>query len=187
MGVLGTDDWSEAVESLDGPGDVKGGVVPDDGTFALGIVEMGGFIEDLGGFGEDKKTVSKTFGDPERLEISGIREWLEVKASPLAEVGRATAKIDGDIPYMAGEYADELPLGFAELIMESAKDALGGEGLVVLNELGGKVGLREGSLIEDLCEPAAIIAKTFGLNKFDVEQRGIEDLHLSSVPSKPGR
>jgi len=41
---------------------------------------------------------------------------------------------------VAGEDADELTLGFVELVMESAEDASVGKGLVVLNEAGGESG-----------------------------------------------
>jgi hypothetical protein len=63
---------------------------------------------------------------------------FEVESSPFAEVGRVAAEVDGDVPDVAGENTDELALGLAELIVQAAKDALTGEGLVVLDELGGK-------------------------------------------------
>lgn len=84
---------------------------------------------------------------------------------------------------MAGEDANELALGLAELIMESPKDTLGRKRLIVLNELAGESGSSEGALVEEFGEPTATIAKTAGLNKLDIEQRGIENLHPSSLSS----
>jgi hypothetical protein len=41
---------------------------------------------------------------------------------------------------MAGEDTDEFALRPAELVVQAAEDAFDGEGLVVLNEFGGKTG-----------------------------------------------
>ena len=131
--------------------------------------------------------MGETFGNPEELELVGGSEGLEMKAGPFAEVGGVAAEIDCNVPDVAGEDADELPLGLAELIMKPAEYASCGEGLVVLHESTGKSGGFEGILVENLGEPAAVIAKTSGLNKFDIEQRGIENLHPSSLSSETGR
>ena len=52
-----------------GPGDVEGGVVPEDGAFTGRIVEVGGLIEDFGSVRKNKEAVGEAFGDPEKLEI----------------------------------------------------------------------------------------------------------------------
>lgn len=87
MGVFGADDRGEPVEEIQGPRDVKGWVVPEDGALAEGVVEVGGFVEDLGGVGEDQEAVSEAFGDPEELEWIGGRWRLEVESCPFSEVG----------------------------------------------------------------------------------------------------
>ena len=69
--IFGADDGVDAAEEVEGPGDVEGGVVPEDGPFAGGVVEIGGFVEDFGGIGEDEETVRETFGDPEKLKGIG--------------------------------------------------------------------------------------------------------------------
>lgn len=183
--IFGADGGSKAVQGLDRPGDVESGVVPDDGAFSLGMVKICGFVEDFGRFGQDKKTMSEAFGNPERLEFSSFGERPEMKASPFAEVGRAAAKIDGDVPNVARKHADQFSLRLAELIVQAAKNTFGRKGLVVLNELGRKSGLGKGGSVEDLSEPSAAVAKAFRLNQFDVEQRRIENLHPTSLPSKP--
>jgi len=132
------------MEGFEGPGDVEGGVVPKDAAFSGRVVEIGGFVEDLGGVGEDEKPVREAFGDPEELEVVVRGFGFEVEASPFAEVGRVATEIDGDVPDVAGEDADEFALGAAELIVQAAEDAFGGEGLIVLNELGGKTGRGKG-------------------------------------------
>ena len=139
-GVFGTDRGRSAIECIEGPGNVEGGVVPEDGALSSGVVEVGGFVEDFSGVGEDEEAVGEAFGDPEELEIVVERLGFEVKSGPFAEVGGVAAEIDGDVPDMAGEDADELALRLAELVVQAAEDAFGGEGLVVLNELRGKAG-----------------------------------------------
>jgi len=122
------------MEGFEGPGDVEGGVVPKDAAFSGRVVEIGGFVEDLGGVGEDEKPVREAFGDPEELEVVVRGFGFEVEASPFAEVGRVATEIDGDVPDVAGEDADEFALWLAELVVEAPEYAFDGEGLVILHE-----------------------------------------------------
>jgi hypothetical protein len=46
-GVLGADGGRGAIEGFEGPGDVEGGVIPEDGAFSGGVVEVGGFVKDF--------------------------------------------------------------------------------------------------------------------------------------------
>ena len=85
-GVFGTD-GGEAIEEIEGPGDVEGGIVPEDGAFAGGVIEVGGFVEDFGCVGEDEEAVGEAFGDPEELEWLGGGWGFEVETGPFAEVG----------------------------------------------------------------------------------------------------
>jgi hypothetical protein len=125
LGVFGADGGGEAFEW---PGDVKGGVAPEDAALSGGMVEAGGFVEDLCGIGEDEEAVGEAFRDPEELEGVGTK----VEASPFSEVGGVGAEVYGYVPDVAGEDADELSLGLFELVMEPPKDAFRGEGLVIL-------------------------------------------------------
>ncbi len=147
------------------------------------MIEIGGFVEDLGGIGEDEEAVSEAFGDPEELEGVGV----EVEAGPFAEVGGAWAEVYSDVPDMAGEDADELSLGLSELIMEAAEDAFGGERLVILKKLGGKTGGREGGLVVNFCKPAATISETVGFNEFYVRKRCGLNLHPNSLSGERSR
>ena len=126
------------MECFEGPGDLEGGVVPEDGTFSGWIIEISCFVEDLRGIGEDQEAVGKAFRDPEELDLVAWRFGLQVESGPLPEVGGVAAEIDSDVPDVAGEDADELALRPGKLVMQSAEDALYGEGLIVLDELGGK-------------------------------------------------
>jgi hypothetical protein len=139
-GVFGADGWWRAVESFKRPGDVEGGVVPEDGAFAGGVVEVGGFVEDFSGVGEDEEAVGEAFRDPKELKIVLGRVGFQMEPGPFAEVGRVGAEVDSDVPDVAREDPDELALGLAKLVVKTAKDALDGERLVVLNELGGQAG-----------------------------------------------
>ena len=139
-GVFGADtEWS-AIEGFEGPGDVEGGVVPEDGSFSGWVVGVGGFVEDFGGVGEDEEAVGEAFGDPKELEAVVRGRGLEVKSGPFAEVGGVAAEVDGEVPDVTGEDADELSLGLDELVVQAPEDAFGGEGLVVLDEVDGEAG-----------------------------------------------
>jgi hypothetical protein len=67
--VFRANGWRRAVEAFERPGDVESGVVPEDGTFAGGVVEVSCFVKDFSGVGENKEAVSEAFRDPEHLEI----------------------------------------------------------------------------------------------------------------------
>src|ERR1700744_5853774 len=101
MSVLGTDGERRSIERFEGPRNVEGGIVPDDGTLTCGVVEIGSLIEDLSCVGEDEKAVGKAFGDPE--ELKGVIEILgfKMKPSPFTKIWGTTAKIDGHVPDMA--------------------------------------------------------------------------------------
>ena len=87
-----------------------------------------------------------------------------MEAGPFAEVWRRAAEVDGDIPDMAGEDADELALGPAELIVKTAKDAPSGKRLVVLHEVVREPGSGEGGGVINFSEPPATVSKAFRLN-----------------------
>ena len=72
--------------------------------------------------------------DPEELKVVVRGLSFEVEPRPFAEVGRVAAKIDGDIPDMAGKDADEFALRLAELVMQASEHAPDGKRLVVLDE-----------------------------------------------------
>lgn len=81
MLVLCREDGRDTV--LEGPGDGKGGVVPEEGSFSLGAVVVGGFVEDVGAVGEGEEAVGKAGRDPELLGIVSA----EFVGDPLAEGG----------------------------------------------------------------------------------------------------
>jgi hypothetical protein len=142
--VFGAERCGEAVEGFEGPGDVEGGVVPEDGAFAGGVVEVGGLIKNFGGVGEYEEAVGEAFRDPEELEVVVRGLGFEVEAGPPAEVRGVAAEVDSDVPYVAREDADELALGLAKLVVKAAKNTFDGERLVVLDELSGEACCLEG-------------------------------------------
>ena len=189
LGQLGV--WEEAAlgvlrayrggGSFEGPGDGEGGVVPANAALAGGVVEVGSLVEDFGGGGEDEEAVGEAFGDPEEFEFAGFVQGPKVEGGVLAEVGRVAAEVDGDVPDVAGEDADELALGLAELVVEAAEDAARGEGLVVLDEVRGEPGGGEGEGVEDFGEPATIVAEAARIEQLDITQRGLNDLHPTTL------
>lgn len=81
------------------------------------MIGVGGLVEDLGGFGEDKEAVSEALGDPEEFERVCGGGVLEVESGPFSEVRGVTAKIDGYVPDVSGEDADEFALRLIELVV----------------------------------------------------------------------
>jgi len=110
VGIFGADGRWCAIEGFEGPGDVEGGVVPEDGAFSSGVVEIGGLVEDFSGIREDEKAVSEAFGDPKELEVVVRGLGLEVESGPFAKIGGIAAEVDRNIPDMARKDADELTL-----------------------------------------------------------------------------
>lgn len=88
--------------------------------------------------------MGEAFGDPEELKFVVRRLRFEVETGPFAEVRRVGAEIDGDVPNMTGEDADQFALRLTELVMQPAKHAFDGEGLVILNESCREAGVGEG-------------------------------------------
>jgi hypothetical protein len=127
-----------AIEGFEGPCNVEGGVVPEDGTFAGGMIEVGGFVKDFCGVGENEEAVGKAFRDPQELEVVVCGLSFEVEARPFSEVGRVATEVDSDIPDVARKDADKFALGFAKLIVQAAEYTFDRERLVVLNELSGE-------------------------------------------------
>ena len=110
LGVFGADRGRGAVEGFEGPRDIEGGVVPEDGAFSGGVVEVGGLVENLGRVGEDEETVGESFGDPKELEVVVRGLGLEVESGPFAKIGGIAAEVDRNIPDMARKDAHELTL-----------------------------------------------------------------------------
>lgn len=82
---------------------------------------------------------------------------------PLAEGWGGTAQVYGYVEDFALDDADELSLGVLDLIMESAEDAFGGAGVVVLDEGDrGTDGCFEGALVEAFEEEAAGVGENLG-------------------------
>lgn len=107
--------------------------------------------------------MGKALGDIEHVDSACVVAGVQVKSGPFSEVWGASAKVDCDIPDMAGEHADEFALGLAELIMETAKNTLGRERLIVLNEAAGQSGGGKGGGVIEFGKPTATILKQPGL------------------------
>ena len=105
-GVFVRENGGGFFELVERPGYGQSRVVPVHAAFSGGGVSTRGFVEDLGGIGEDEKAVSKAFWDPEHFELAGGGTRAEVEASPLAEAGRVAAEVEGDVPDVAVENTD---------------------------------------------------------------------------------
>ena len=175
--VLSTDAGYLTAEQVERPGDVQGGIVPQDGAFAGRIVEIGRLVENFGCLRNDQKTVGEALRDPQQIQIAGLREGLEIEGRPSAEFGRVAAQIDGDIPDMPRKHPNQLSLGPAELVVKTTENAPAGAGLIVLGEAGRQTGRGEPFGIEDLGKPSAIVAEALRAEALDIGQGCVEDLH----------
>ncbi len=88
---------------------------------------------------------------------------------------------------MPRKHAHQLPLGLTKLVMEPTKNPFSRERLVILNKIGRKPSRSKGFLIKYFCEPAATIPKAPGFKEFNIVQRGIYNLHPSSLARKANR
>jgi len=125
--------------------------------------------------------MGEAFGDPKHLKLSIFRQRTKMKSRPLAEVRRVAPQIDRDVPDVAGEYADELSLRPAKLIVEATQNTACGERLVVLHKTGWETCSGEGLLTENFCKPAPAVAKNSRLEELDVLQRSLNNLHKASL------
>jgi hypothetical protein len=82
LGVLGTDDWGETVE---GPADGEGGVVPTDGALASRKIGVGGLVQNLRRVRQNEEAVGEAFGDPQHCWISLMIHRLEMESFVFAE------------------------------------------------------------------------------------------------------
>ena len=158
---------------IERPGNTEFGIIPEDRTFAGRVVAACGLVEDFGGLGENEEAMSKAFGDPEELEFAVVIAGLEIESGPATEVGRVTAEINGDVPDVTGENADEFALWMAELVVETTENTACGKRLIVLSEDGGKAERGKGVCIENFGEPTACVAVTLGLQDLYIAQGGV--------------
>jgi hypothetical protein len=158
---------------IERPGDAEFGVVPQYAALARRVVATSGLVENFGGVGENEEAMSKAFGDPEEFELPVVIAGLEIESCPAAEVGRVATKIDGNVPDVTGEDANEFPLRMTELVVKTTKNTACGKRLVVLGEGRGKTERREGIRVEDFSEPAARVAVPRGLQDFYIAQGGV--------------
>ena len=117
--------------------------------------------------------MGKAFGYPEEFEFACLVTGLQLECCPAPKVRRFTAEIDGDVPDVAGENADEFTLRMTELVMKATEYSSSGERLVVLGEGRGKTERSKRIGIEDFGEPAAWVAIAPGLQDFYIAQGGI--------------
>lgn len=104
-----------------------------------------------------------------------------MESGPFSEVWGGGPEVDGDVPDVSGEDANEFSLGKAELVVEAADDSFGGEGLVLLDEVRGEVLGGEGVLVEDFSKPSATICEAACLDEFNGLKRSGKNLHFDSL------
>ncbi len=83
----------------------------------------------------------------------------EFEGFPLSEGGRTAAEVKRDIENLAGDDADELSLGLANLIMQAADDIFFGIGMIVLHERLWNAEFGKRALVVAFQKEAAVVAE----------------------------
>ena len=158
----------------DAPVDGEVGVVPDDGAFALGAVEVVALVLEDGDGAQHAEAVGKAAGNEELTVVL----CSELYAKVLAVGGRAGTKVDGDIEDGAFYDAHQLGLGMlAFLEMQTAHHAVLRARLVVLYEANGAYLLVELPLVVRLEEVASVVGKDARLYHVQPFYFCFDDIH----------
>ena len=128
FGIFGTDD-TEFFGDL--PIDREVGIVKEDTSVCLGMVEVVAFIGEDRLIAQHGEAVCKTAWDEELAFVL----FAQFDAEPLSVGGAVFAQIDGNVEYATNGAADQLRLTIRRTLeMQTAYHAVGRAGLVVLHE-----------------------------------------------------
>ena len=128
------------------------------------MVKIGGFIQDVGGLGEDEKSVGETFRNPQQPDDVSQFRAFQIESRMATEIGRFRTKINRDIPDMSAQNTHKFSLRTTKLVVQSAENATLRMGLIILHKTGWKSCRRKGLLVINLGKPAAIISEALWLN-----------------------
>src|SRR5207245_5392793 len=95
------------------------------------VVKIAAFVEELGGFRQDQKTVRET-GRYIDLAVVFCRQYC---ADPQPKMWRTKADIDGHVQDFALDDSAQLGLWSIQLVMKTTQSAPGGTRVVVLDEV----------------------------------------------------
>jgi hypothetical protein len=119
-------------------------IVPQQAPLELRRVEIGGLVKKIRVVGRDEKSMR----EPGRYPRHAAGLAREREARPFSKVWRSAAQVHGHIEHLPGHHANELSLGLADLIVQSAQDMAAGSGMIVLDELQVQAGrLRKAELV----------------------------------------
>jgi hypothetical protein len=107
-----------------------GGIIPQEGSLELRMIDGGALVNDFGFIGMRAKSVRKTW---RKIHHPLIRRAQE-RAEPTAKRRRTTPHIDRHIEDFAAHGADQLPLGMLKLVVQPAEHILTRERVVILHE-----------------------------------------------------
>jgi hypothetical protein len=130
-------------------------IAPQDSVFVRGVVKVAALIEELDRVAQRKEAMGKTRRYiNEVLFLGGKKD-----ARPFSEPGGTETYVDGNIERLALYDAAKLGLRMLELIVKTAKRALGRGGMVILNETVRNSESGEPGAMIRLHEKAARVAK----------------------------
>src|SRR5438034_7664061 len=124
--VLIRQDWLYADRPLDG----ERRIVPNQAAFVFRHVMGGGFVDEVGTFGEHDKAMGEAGRDPDLAVVFSAH----LGAYPARESRRRFSKVNGDIEDAPIDDANKFPLALAQLIVEAAENVAPRARMVVLHK-----------------------------------------------------
>ena len=113
------------------PVDADVGIVPGDGAFGLGVIEVVALVLEDGTLGKHGEAMGKALRNKELTVVLGT----ELAGEPLPEGGRGATQVDSHIEHPTLDAAHQLALGVRGLLeMQTAHHAIAGFALVILDE-----------------------------------------------------
>ena len=95
-------------------------IVPQDSAFRGGCVEIGGFVEHIGGLRQNQEAMGETGRYPEHFR----RVRAELDTHPLTKMGGRTANVDRNVKDSASHGAHQFALRMLQLKVEASQDML---------------------------------------------------------------
>ena len=168
----------EGVGGGDPPVDAQFGIVPGDGAFVGGTIEVVALVLEDDFFGEDAEAMGKTPRD----EHHPVVLPCQLFRMPFPVGGRPFAKVHGNVQHGAAHHADELRLGVLPFLeMEPADHSVAGLALVVLDEPDRSHQLMELPFVEHLKEIAPCVPEHFRLDDDEPFDTCLDNRHSRSM------
>ena len=95
-------------------------IVPGEGTFALRMITVGGFVEYMRSRGQDRKAVSKSRRNPKHAVVLSGEKFT----APFSKIGRAAPQVHDYVEDFSAGHSHQFSLRVANLVVQSAEYVL---------------------------------------------------------------